>query len=363
MKVLDRYIARKFLGTFFFVLVMLLLITVIIDLSQKLGKFLENGLGFWDTLRYYLHFSLYYGSLFMPIGLFISVIFFTSKMSSNSEITAILSSGVRLDRLLLPFMASASVLVLLALYSNHFVLPLSNRFRNRFEYQYLDSQHSKDRVIENENIARRISPHEYVFLSEFNDKRNMGYDFVYERFAGDTLKVRITSSSIFYREGDTRKPYELRNYRLRIMKPDGDLLRSGSVLDTTFNFLPSDLLVKSYEAETLTYPQLKRFIRRERARGSDRLYIHQLELYRRTAMPMSSYILTVIAVALSARKRRGGTGINIALGVALAFTYIFFMQISDAFVIGGTVGPLVASWIPNFIFGAVALSLYLHARR
>lgn len=363
MKVIDRYIVRKFLSAFFFVVVMLLMITVIIDLSQKLGGFLENGLGFGAVVHYYLHFALFYGSLFMPMGLFVSVIFFTSKMASNSEIIAILSSGIRFGRLLLPFLGSATLLALLALYSNHFVLPISNRFRNRFEYRYLSSQYARSKTLERDNLARKISPHEYIFFSEFNDKTNVGYDFVYERLAGDTLKVRMTSSSLVYDKRDTAKPYELRNYRLRITHPGGDFLKSGTALDTSFNFLPSDILVKSYEAETLTYLQLKRFIEEERARGSDRLYIHQLEMYRRTAMPMSSYVLTVIAVALSMRKKRGGTGINMGLGVALAFIYIFLMQVSDAFVIGGTVGPLVASWIPNAIFGSVALSLYFYAKR
>ncbi len=363
MKIIDRYIIRKFLSTFLFVLLMLLLITIVINLSEKLGKFLENDLGFGEIATYYIHFSLFYGSLFMPMVVFISVIFFTSKMTDNNEVIAILSSGIRFDRFLLPYLISASILALVALCLNHFVLPLSNRFRNRFEYAYLNSQSLKNKLIETHDIARKISENEYVFFGRYNRKRNIGYDFIYERLDGDKIEVKISSSSIAYRKTDTRKPYRLRNYRLRIVKPDSDLLRSGRVMDTIFHFLPSDILIKSYEAETLTYPQLKRFIARERARSSDRLYMHQLEMNRRTAMPMSSYVLTLIAVALCARKRRGGIGVNIAVGLSLAFVYIYLMQVSDAFVVGGAVSPFVSSWIPNFSFGLIAIYLYLDAKR
>ncbi|MEH0007741.1 MAG: LptF/LptG family permease [Flavobacteriales bacterium] len=363
MRLIDRYIIRKFLSTFLFVLVMLLLITIVINLSERLGKFLENDLSFGQIAIYYMHFSLFYGSLFMPMVLFISVIFFTSKMTDNNEVIAIFSGGIRFDRFLLPYMISASILALAALYLNHFVLPVSNKSRNRFEYAYLNSQGLKNKLIETDDIARKISKNEYVFFGKYNSNRNVGYDFIYERLDGHTLEVKISSSSITYRKTDTLKPYRLKNYRLRIVKPGGDLLQSGLVMDTAFRFLPSDILVKSYEAQTLTYPKLKRFIADEQARGSDRLYMHQLEMYRRTAMPMSSYILTLIAVALSARKRRGGIGINLAVGLSLAFVYIYLMQISDAFVVGGIVSPFVSCWIPNFTFSLVAIYLYSSAKR
>ena len=340
---------------------MLLIIAVVINLAEKVGRLIEHEVPFSDALMYYGQFSLFYGSTFMPLAVFISVIFFTSKMTSNTEVTAMFSGGLSYNRFLSPFLLSATLLAALSLWLNHWVLPKSNKDRTEFEYSYLKTERRKRARFNNENISRKISPNEYIFLTSYDYKNDVGSNFIYERFEKLELKVKISSRSIHWNPEDST--YNLSTYRMKVIQERKDYLKSGLILDTVFNFTPSDIITKADEASTLNYSELKDFIQKEKQRGSERVYIHELEQYRRTAMPFSTYILTMIAVGLSSRKRQGGIGLNIALGISLTFIYIFLMQISDAFTTGGIFSPLTAVWIPNIVFGILAIYLYLKARR
>ena len=362
MKIIDLYITRKFIGTFFFTLIMLLIITVVIDIAERMGKLIEHDeISLLDIVRYYGRFSLFYGNTFMPLAIFLSVIFFTSKLAANTEVTAMFSGGLNYNRFLIPFLFSATLLTILSLWINHWVLPKSNKGRTEFEYNYLTSERKKLNRFNNKNISRKINPNEYVFLSSYDHKKNIGYNFVYERIEKLKLKTKISSYSIKWNQEDST--YSLSEYRMKEIREGSDILKNGLKMDTSFNFTPSEIVIKEDEASTLNYLELKEFIKKEKERGSERVYLHKLEQYRRTSLPFSTYILTIIAVSLSSRKRRGGIGLNIALGIALVFIYIFLMQISDAFATGGTFLPLTAIWIPNILFGGLAICLYFNAKR
>ena len=359
MKKLDLYIVKKFLGTFFFTIIMLLAIAIVIDISEKVDDFVSSGATIDEIINdYYFNFMLFYGNMFMPLVVSLAAILFTSKMAEQTEIVAYLASGISFNRLLFPYFIGSTVLAILSLYLNHQVLPKANLIRKQFEQTYIDTKKSK----REENIHRQIQPNEYIYLKTFNMDRNQGFDFSIEKFEGNRLVYKLTSDYInFYPDKDST--YKLRNWRQRIITDKNDSISNGYQLDTTFLFLPSDLNPKEYVAETMTYFELNDFISNEEFRGSANMSSYLVEKHRRTSMPASTYILTLIAVSLSYRKKRGGMGLNIASGLGLMVLYVFFMRIADTFAIKDDFDPLLAVWIPNIVFGILSLILYNNARK
>ncbi len=358
MKKLDLYIINKFLGTFVFTIVLLLAIAIVIDISEKIDDFLDSGLALSAILeQYYINFLLFYGNMFMPLVVFLAVILFTSKMAEQTEIVAYLASGISFNRLLFPYFVASTILAFVSLVINHQILPQSNSVRKEFETKYVYKKKSK----RYENIHRQIKPGEYIYIKTYNTDRNQGFDFSIEKFEGTKLKYKLTSDYINFNPEDS--VFKLRNWRMRVLSDINDKISNGYQKDTTFAFLPKDLTPVDYAAETMPYFELNKFIKEQEFRGSENLSTYLVEKYRRTSMPASTYILTLIAVSLAYRKKRGGMGMNLATGLGLMVVYVFFMRIADTFAIKDDFPPLLAVWIPNMVFGILSLYLYNNARK
>ncbi len=363
MKILDRYILKKYFTSFIFTLLILIPIAMAIDVSEKVGKFIKNEeLTIEEILNdYYLNFIINYGNTFMPLALFISVIMFTSKMSGNSEIIAIHSSGISFQRFLRPYLIGATIITVISLYSNHFVVPESNKTLEKFEETYLRSIYKKKTKSSVSKVSLQLSKNDYVYFGYFNFKSKNGYNFSYEHFEGNKLVYKVIAQNI--RWNDIDSTYRLSTYRKRFIGTHKDSLDSGSFMDTVFNFEPKDLLYVDYLAREMPSLNLSTHIKQSENRGVKNLNNYKVELYKRTSLPVSSFVLTLIAVTLASKKRRGGIGVNMAAGISLMFLYVFFMKVSE--VLGSTAEsiPLLMVWIPNLLFGVIAAYLYMNARK
>ena len=361
MRILDKYILKKYFTSFIFVLVILIPISIAINVSEKIDKFLQHAdLGIVEIITdYYIPFIIYYGATFMPLALFISTIFLTSKLASNTEIVAIHGAGISYNRLLRPYIVGAIIIGLISFMGNHFIVPHSNKSFEEFEEAYLrKTKKTKTNV---SNVSLQLTENDYVYFRNFNLKTNRGFDFCYEIFDGLHLKYKMIGQSIKWNEKDST--YTISNFRERKIFNQNDSIRSGRKLDTTFTFFPKDLLYVGYLAQEMPSFQLANHIEKSENRGVKNLNKYKVELYKRTSLPFSSLILTIVAVSLSARKRRGGMGIGLAVGVSLMFLYIFFMKVSEVLGAGATYNSLFMVWIPNILFGLLAIYLYYNAKQ
>lgn len=362
MKILDKYILKKYFVSFFFTLLILIPIAVAIDVSQKVDKFLKHpDLSLSEILNdYYLNFVINYGNTFMPLALFISVILFTSQLSNNTEVIAIHSSGISFKRFLRPYMIGATVIALFSLFANHFIVPQSNKTFEKFHEDYLRSK-KRNSQTSVRKVNLQLSDDDVVYFGNFNVKSNNGYYFSYEHFDGIQLKYKITGQSIKWIEQDST--FKISNYKKRTILPDKDIIETGIVMDTVFDFQPKDLLYVGYLAKEMSSNKLSEHIKESEQRGVKNLNNYKVELYKRTSLPISSFILTIIAVSLASKKRRGGIGFSLAAGVTLMFIYVFFLKVSE--VLGATAesNPLLMVWMPNIIFGILAIFLFRRANK
>ena len=363
MKILDKYILKKYFTSFIFTLLILIPIAIAIDISDRVDNFIKaDDLTLNEIVRdYYVNFTINYGNTFMPLALFISVIMFTSKMSNNTEIIAINSSGISFNRFLRPFFIGAFIVALFSLYSNHFIVPKSNKEFEKFNETYLRSASKKKTKRSVTKVNLQLSNNDYVFFSSFNFKSNNGYNFRYDHFEGNKLKYRLKGQTIKWIEKDST--YRISNYEKRYIFSKNDSIDSGTYLDTVFNFQPKDLLYVDYLAKEMSSLDLSTHIKQSEDRGVKNLNSYKVELYKRTSLPISAFILTIIAVTLASKKRRGGIGVNLAAGISLMFIYVFFMKVSE--VLGSTAesSPFIMVWMPNLIFGTLAIFLYRYAKR
>lgn len=362
MRILDKYILKKYLGSFIFTLFILIPIAVAIDISEKIDKFLRHtNLSIGEIIEdYYVNFIIYYANTFMPLALFISVIFFTSKLSTNTEIIAINSASISFTRFLKPYFIGATVVTFFALFMNHFVVPSGNETLTKFTKKYLKT---RSNVQENyvKEFSMRLGEGRYIYIQNFGLRTNRGYDFSYEEYDGLKMKYRLTANEITWSKKDST--FTLKNYTKRKIFNDLDSIESGMKFDTVFDFSPRDLLYVDYLSKEMTSDELYEFIKKSKVRGVKNLNSYYVELYKRTTLPVSSYILTLIAVCLAFRKKRGGMGVNMAVGIALMFIYVFFMKVAE--VLGAVAGSntVLLVWLPNFVFGALALYLYIKAKK
>ena len=344
-------------------MLILIPIAVAIDISEKVDKFLRHAdLGVMQIIdEYYKNFIIYYMNTFMPLALFIAVILFTSKLSNNTEIVAMTNARISFTRFLYPYMVGATLITIFALAMNHFVVPNSSKERKKFEKTYLTSKYKKN----NDNIVRNFSlqlnDSTYMYLKVYNFKSSNGAFFALENYKGIKLAQKITAESINWNEKDST--FRLINYKLRKIYKQRDSIFSGRRLDTVFDFTPKDFLFKSALAQEMPSDELSSFIEVSKKRGVKNLNAYLVELYKRTSLPISSYILTIIAVALAFKKRRGGIGVNLALGIGIMFVYVFFLKVVE--VMGAVAGAnsFIYVWVPNIVFGCLALYLYLNARK
>ena len=355
-RTIDIYISKKFLGTFFYAIALILSIAIVFDISENLDEFLSKDIpGKVIIFDYYLNFIPYFANLFSPLFTFIAVIYFTSKMAYNTEIIAILSSGVSYHRLMRPYLVSAFILAALSFVLGNYIIPPANKTLNDFRNNYIDNS----RVITENNIHRQIEPGVYIYMQSFNTS-NIGYKFTLERFDGARLVEKLSADNI--RWDDETEKWVINNYWKRIVHDNHEEFEKGYRIDTTLNMLPENFKTLKNEMETFTSPALRNEIKQMKMRGV-KTTEWEIEKHRRIAGPFSAFILTIIGVGLASRKIKGGLGLHLGLGLLLSFSYILFMQVSTVFAVSGTAPPLLAVWIPNLLYSVIAFFVFRWAAR
>ncbi len=358
MKKLDWYIIKNFLGTFFYALMLIICIVVIFDVSEKIDDFIEKEAPLRAIVfDYYFNFIPYFANLFSALFTFIAVIFFTSKLAGDSEIIAILSSGISFKRLMVPYFISALVLTIFSFVLINWIIPPANKKRLEFEEKYIRVKlgyYAK-------NIHKQILPGTFVYMESYNNTYNIGYKFSMEKFENGKLKSKLLSD---YVQWDTTiNKWKITNYVNREILNEKEIITSGRRIDTTINLNPEDFHRRTEVVEAMNYRQLNEFIESESMIGSDNVILWKIEKNKRFAYPFSTLILTLIGVSISSRRRRGGIGMNIGLGIFLAFSYIMFMQVSTVMATNANMNPIFAVWIPNILFAFVAIGLYHKAAK
>ncbi len=347
---------RKFLGTFFYAIALIIVIVIIFDISERVDDFIENKAPLKDILFvYYLNFIPYFVNLFSPLFTFIAVIFFTSRLAFNTEIVAILSNGISFKRMLVPYMLSAILLALLSVYLSNFLIPNANAKRLDFESKYI----KKQARFRERNIHQQIRPGVFIYLESFNDRNNIGYSFAIEKINNGKLTYKMNAETIRWQEEEEN--WRLNNYTIRKIDNLNETLISGRQLDTIFDFVPSDFVQSLTNMETMNFSALNTFIENERIKGSEHIKYYLVEKHRRIAFPFSTLVLTLIGVALSSRKVKGGIGLHLFAGISLSFTFILFMQITTTFATNGNLPAWLSLWIPNFIFSILGIYLLIKA--
>jgi lipopolysaccharide export system permease protein len=358
LSILDRYILRQYLGTFALLLLLFIPIGITVHLAEKIDKILEHEVPMIEVMKYLYDFTIYFANLLFPLFLFLSVIWFTSKLASNTEVIAFLSSGVSYYRFLRPYIIGATIVCIAALVFSMYLAPKASKGFNEFSYTYL-KKGKQDR--EQSNVYTQINENDYLYVSYFNVQEKIGSNFTLEHFDGNEMKYKIAASQIKYNEADST--YTLFNYSKRKIGENFDVMERKARLDTVFSFTMEDLTPVTYIAETLNFTELNDFIKREKARGSSYINRYEVVRYKRWSLPVSAYILTVIAVAVSSVKRRGGMGVNLAIGIGIGMVYIFFDKIFGTMAEQSSFSPFIATWFPNIVFGILAIYLLRNAKR
>lgn len=358
IKKIDWYIFKRFMSTFLIALLLIIGIVIIFDISEKIEKFVANEAPFKAIFfDYYMNYIPYFVNMYSSMFVFIAVIFVTSRMAANSEIIAILSGGVSYHRMMVPYMVAAALIASLSLALNLYVIPDANKYRVAFEQKYV-----KKKTESFNNVHYQIAPGQFVYVEQFSNWNNTAYKFTLEEIENNKLKSKVTAESAKW--DSTGGCWQLKGYFIRDYS-DGltDRVRSGVQLDTVINLTVSDFYRNQKTLETLQIKDLNELIETQKMRGDKNVMYSQIEKHTRMALPFSALILTIMGVALSSRKRRGGTGWNLGLGIGLAFSYILFQRFSQMFVITGTLSPGVALWLPNVLFTIVAAVLYNRASK
>lgn len=367
LKIIDRYIIRKFLSTFFFMMGVIMLLAMVFDLSERLSEFITNQAPVSDIiLNYYVNFLIFYGNTFSPMIIFISVIWFTAKMAQETEIIPLLNSGRPFIRIMRPYMIAATFLMIISFVLNHVVLPRANSSRLDFEQRFY-----RDKLFI-ENYHAEFPGNQYVHFTNYIESANTVNELVVETFndAGEQvsfLKARMAITMpgsnkwklTDYYERRVTQPVEVINaLGEKELKFTGDEIIEGHEKDTVFPFKIDEMAQRDNIAEAMVYTDLKKFIERERKKGNPNIPAYEIELYQRSSFPFATYVLTLIGVAVSSRKKRGGIGVNIAIGLGIVFIYIFAMKVTTVAAIKVGFPAIIAVWIPNMIFGVAAYLLY-----
>ena len=353
-KLLDKYIIRKFLGTYIFAIILLLAIVVMFDINEKLDSFVKAPLKA-TIFDYFLNFLPYFANQFSPLFTFIAVIFFTSKLAGNSEIIAMLSTGMSFKRLLRPYMVSAAIIAAATFVLSAYIIPPANVKRIDYTNTYVKNK----RVDYGSNIILMVAPGQIAYMSRYDNISKTGHRFWLESFDEDKhLTSRLTAQTIKW---DTLYQWKIFDYVQRDFRDDREYIQKGRQRDTSIAFEPRDFLISSLDHEKMTSPALDEYIRRQKMRGVGNIQTFEVERERRYAMTAAAFILTVIGMTLSVKKQKGGMGLNIDIGLVLSFSYILFMTITQTFAISGLTSAFVAMWIPNFIYTIIAIVLYRRA--
>lgn len=352
MKTLDKLIIKDFLKTYFFVVLMLILIVLVLDFTEKNDAFIRNNVPAGEILRYMGNYGLYLNNLLTPITVFISVIFITSKMAGRSEIVAILSSGVSFLRMLVPFITAAVLIAIVSFLLNGWVLPLATAGVSEFKMKYLEDNANYSQ----QNIHVQVAPNVYAYLSRYYTAGNRGYRFTLEQIEDGKLLAKLSADQIVW--DTTKNVWNVKNWRLRELEEMGESYSVGESLDTVLSITPNDFDLPQNHHETLTLPKLTQQIKILENRGADNINFYRIEKYVRFMSPFAAIILTFIGVVVSSKKTRGGSGFKIALGFMLAFVYIILFLLSRTFAEAGSAYPVLSVWIPNIVFAVTGMVLY-----
>lgn len=372
LKTLDWYILKRFLGTYLFSNILIITIIIVFDISEKIDNFIYASVD-EIVFDYYVNFIPFFLNLLSPMFTFIAVIFFTSKLAARYETVAILSSGVSYLRFLRPYIIGASCIALVSLVLSHFVIPEASKSRQAFEDKYINHTYEN----KESNIHRQIEPGVFIYMESFNNGMKTGYKFTLERTRDGKLYYMLCADNIMW--DSINQSWKANNYYERYI-PDIKLssiesntvgakgsyaeeLKFGTQKELKIDFSPKDMGRIESKVDIMTYPELKRFVKKERLKGSNGIERFEVENYKRTAIPFSTFILTIIGVCLSSRKIRGGLGMHLALGLLLAASYELFLHVSSIFAINGLLPPVVAVWMPNVIYGFIAFYLYKTAQK
>ncbi|MEX8546166.1 MAG: LptF/LptG family permease [Mucilaginibacter sp.] len=355
LKIIDWYIINKYLGTFFFTLGIFLVIIVVFDISEKLDDFLKHDLGFWDIVtQYYFGFIPFYLNFLSPLINFIAVIFFTAKMADQTEIVPILSGGASFNRFLRPYFFASSIIFIVSLVFNVFIIPHTNQLKTSFENKYVSNGNSEQKS----EVHMQLDKNTFVYLQSFEQSQHTGYQFVLEKFNGDTLKEKIMSTRISY--DSLKRVWSMLDYSIRYVNGLKEKMVNGTKKDTVLDMRPIDFEARNnIDAQPLK--ELNANIEKEKIRGTGNLVDLRYEKFQRFVYPLSAYVLTLIGVAMSSRKVRGGIGLPLGIGIFLCFAYIVTVQFSKVFALKGGLPPIIAVFIPDIIFGILGIYLLRNA--
>lgn len=359
IKRLDRYIIGKFIGTYFFAILLIISISIVFDFNENLAKFTEYHAP-WKAIcfDYYLNFIPYFANLFSPLFVFIAVIFFTSKMAAGSEIISIMAAGVSFKRMLRPYMFSCVIISTLSFCLSAYVIPHGTVIRQNFESLYKNNKKNTSA----ENVQLQVDKGVIAYIQHYDNKVKRGYGFCLDKFENKKLVSHLSATEIQYDTiSDTKYHWKAMNWKIREMRGMREYITSGMQLDTLIQMEPIDLVYSKGQQETFTLPELNDYISKQINRGSSNVVQYQVEYHKRIAASFASFILTIIGASLSSRKRKGGMGMYLGAGLALSFIYIMLQTVSATFAINAGTPPVLAAWMPNIIFSVVAYICYRKA--
>ena len=359
LKRLDKYIVAKFIGTYIFSIILIISISIVFDVNENLHKFSTYNAPLKAIVfDYYANFVPYFANLFSPLFVFIAVIFFTSKLAGNSEIIAMLAAGTSFKRLLRPYMISAAIIAAANFYLGGWVIPKGNQVKTEFESKYKNNTINTSAS----NVQLMVSPGVIAYLQQYDDNTRTGYGFSLDKFENKKLVSHMTASVIRYDSiSDSRYHWKAQSYKIRTLKGLREEIQSGAVIDTLIQMEPMDLVFSDGQQETLTLTDLRNYISKQVERGSVNVAQYEVEYHKRIASSFASFILTIIGVSLSSRKRKGGMGMYLGIGLALSFSYILLQTICATFAVNADTPAMLAAWIPNILYIIIAYFCYRQA--
>lgn len=359
IKRLDWYIINKFIGTYFYSIILIISISIVFDINENLAKFTNNQAPLRAIVfDYYTNFVPYFANLFSPLFVFIAVIFFTSKLAGNSEIISMLACGMSFKRLLRPYLISAAFIATLNFYLGAYIIPKGTVVRHDFEALYKNNKKNTSAS----NIQIMVDKGVVAYISQYDDIRKTGYGFALYKFENKKMVSQMNANVIQYDTiSDSRYHWKARNYKIRTLKGMREQITSGVEIDTLIQMEPMDLVFSRGQQETFTSPELLRYISKQQQRGSSNVVQYEVEYHKRIASSFASFILTIIGVSLSSRKRKGGMGMYLGIGLALSFTYILLQTVCATFAINADTPPMLAAWIPNILYSIIAYFCYRQA--
>ena len=359
VKRMDWYIINKFIGTYVYSILLIISVSIVFDVNENLAKFATNNAPLRAIVfDYYANFVPYFANLFSPLFVFIAVIFFTSKLAGNSEVIAMLASGMSFKRLMRPYLISAALIALLNFYLGSYVIPKGTVVRHDFESLYKNNK----KTTSASNIQLMVDKGVVAYMSQYDDTRKTGYGFALYKFDNKKMVSQLNANIIQYDTiSDSRYHWKAINWKIRTLTGMREQITSGYELDTLIQMEPTDLIFSRGQQETFTSPELKRYISKQQQRGSSNVVQYEVEYHKRIASSFASFILTIIGVSLSSRKRKGGMGLYLGIGLALSFTYILLQTVSSTFAINADTPPILAAWIPNILYAFIAYYCYKQA--